>query len=187
MNIIICLFFGSLVRSQAIPGQYIVSFRNQARSSFESNIKAVEAQFIGRSLKNQVVHKFDSVLNGISVKLDKATLERVKALPNVEYVEEDGIVYADATQENAPWGLARVSQREKLGSAPYTYKYDENAGKGVNIYVLDTGINIDHEDFEGRLTWGITTASNSKANNDFQGHGTHCTGSAAGTKYGVAK
>ncbi|KXN71761.1 subtilisin-like protein, partial [Conidiobolus coronatus NRRL 28638] len=181
------LLVASLIQGQVIPGQYIVSFNNHARSSFESNVEAVEAQFVGRSLENQVLHKFDSVLNGISAKLDKSTLERVKALPNVEYVEEDGIVYAEATQENAPWGLARISQREKLGSAPYTYNYDENAGKGVNIYVLDTGINVDHEDFEGRLTWGITTASDSEDDNDFKGHGTHCAGSAAGTKYGVAK
>jgi cerevisin len=188
MNIItICFLIASLIQGQVIPGQYIISFRNQARNSFDSNVRAVESQFIGRSLENQVLHKFDSVLNGISAKLDKSTLERVKALPNVEYVEEDGVVYADAIEENSPWGLARISQREKLGSAPYTYNYDEDAGKGVNIYVLDTGINVDHDDFEGRLTWGITTALDSQDDNDFKGHGTHCAGSAAGTKYGVAK
>jgi cerevisin len=177
----------SLVQGQAIPGQYIISFDNHARSSFESNVQSIEDQFIGRSFENQVLHKYDTVFNGISAKLDQRTLERVKALPNVEFVEEDGVVQASTVQEDAPWGLARVSHREKLGAGPYSYKYDESAGEGVNIYVLDTGVNIGHEDFGGRATWGTTTASYSEDDNDFQGHGTHCAGSAAGTKYGVAK
>ncbi|KXN71760.1 subtilisin-like protein, partial [Conidiobolus coronatus NRRL 28638] len=166
---------------------YIVSFKKHTRIDFEANVQAVKNQFIGRSESNQVLHKFDSVLNGISAKLDRTTLERVKALSSVERVEEDGIVQVSAVQDNASWGLARVSQRPKLGPSPYTYKYDDNAGEGVNIYILDTGINIDHEDFKGRITWGITTAYRSQGDNDYHGHGTHCAGSAAGTIYGVAK
>jgi cerevisin len=177
----------SLVQSQAIPGQYIISFDNHARSSFESNVQSIEDQFIGRNFENQILHKYDTVLNGISAKLDRRTLERVKALPNVESVEEDAVVKAFAVQKNSTWGLARVSQRPKLGPAPYSYKYDENAGEGVNIYIFDTGININHKDFGGRASWGVTYAPVSKADDDFQGHGTHCAGTAAGTSYGVAK
>jgi cerevisin len=177
----------SLVQGQAISDQYIISFNKYTRVDFEANVQAVQNQLISRSESNQIIHKFDSVLNGISAKLDKVTLEKIEMLPNVERVEEDVVIQISAIQEDAPWGLARVSQRNKLGSAPYTYKYDDNSGEGVSIYVLDTGINIDHEDFKGRLTWGITTSDSSKADNDFHGHGTHCAGSAAGTKYGVAK
>ncbi|KXN71741.1 subtilisin-like protein [Conidiobolus coronatus NRRL 28638] len=175
------------IQGQTVPGQYIISFNNNARRSFEENLNAVEALFAQGNGRNQVLHKFDSVLNGVSARLDKYTLEKVKALPNVDYIEEDSIVRTFATQNKAPWGLARVSQRSKLGYAPYTYNYDEKAGEGVNIYVLDTGVSIGHKDFEGRITWGTTTASQSQGNDDYRGHGTHCAGSAAGATYGVAK
>lgn len=49
---------------------------------------------------------------------------------------------------NAPWGLARVCQTNKLdgseSSLTYSYTYDDTAGKGVDIYVLDAGIYTDH-------------------------------------------
>ncbi|KAG6814633.1 hypothetical protein H0H93_012808, partial [Arthromyces matolae] len=42
-----------------------------------------------------------------------------------------------------------------------------------------------YEDFGGRARWGATFGSNNNLDN--QGHGTHCAGTAAGTRYGVAK
>lgn len=88
-------------------------------------------------------------------------------------------------QTNAPWGLSRVSSKERptlLGN----YTYPESAGKGVNVYVIDTGINIEHEEFEGRAKWGITTPFMDESI-DGNGHGTHCAGIIAGKTYGIAK
>lgn len=42
-----------------------------------------------------------------------------------------------ATQSNARWGLARLSNKAP-GSTDYTY--DDSAGEGTCIYILDTGI-----------------------------------------------
>lgn len=59
------------------------------------------------------------------------------------------------TQTGAPWGLARISQRPKLTSSTFDkYKFDSRAGEGVDIYVLDTGINTAHVSFQGRARWG---------------------------------
>lgn len=52
--------------------------------------------------------------------------------------------------------------------------------------MIDTGTNVDHVDFEGRATWGRTIPQGD-ADEDGNGHGTHCSGTIAGKKYGVAK
>ena len=59
--------------------------------------------------------------------------------------------------------------------------------KGVDAYILDSGIDISHPDFEGRARWGYTGSSINEADQDFHGHGTHVAGTVGGRTYGVAK
>ncbi|KAJ3162825.1 hypothetical protein HDU86_003799 [Geranomyces michiganensis] len=49
------------------------------------------------------------------------------------------------------------------------YTYPDSAGAGVDIYIVDTGININHTEFEGRALWGITTSSTDSAQIDDHG------------------
>jgi cerevisin len=87
----------------------------------------------------------------------------------------------------APWGLARISHREGLTFSTYNkYLYTANAGEGVDVYVIDTGTNTEHVDFEGRARWGKTIPTGDE-DADGNGHGTHCSGTIAGKTYGVAK
>merc|ERR1711881_815729 len=90
-------------------------------------------------------------------------------------------------EKNAPWGLARISHRKSLNFGTFNkYLYSADGGEGVDVYVIDTGTNIAHVDFEGRASWGKTIPAND-ADEDGNGHGTHCSGTVAGKKYGVAK
>jgi cerevisin len=112
-------------------------------------------------------------------------------------------------EKNAPWGLARISHREALGFGMWQsilhspsirfrqywlistgtfnkYLYSEDGGEGVDAYVIDTGTNVDHVDFEGRAKWGKTIPTGDE-DADGNGHGTHCSGTVAGKKFGVAK
>jgi cerevisin len=109
----------------------------------------------------------------------------------VEYVEKDSVVHTlgdtGELEKNAPWGLARISHRDSLGFSDFNkYLYAADAGEGVDVYVIDTGTNTEHVDFEGRAHWGKTIPAND-ADEDGNGHGTHCSGTVAGHKYGVAK
>jgi cerevisin len=108
----------------------------------------------------------------------------------VEFVERDQEMHtlADpALEKNAPWGLARISHRDSLSFGTFNkYLYSEDAGSGVDAYVIDTGTNIEHVDFEGRASWGKTIPVGDE-DKDGNGHGTHCSGTIAGKKYGVAK
>ena len=90
-------------------------------------------------------------------------------------------------EKNAPWGLARISHRDSLSFGDFNkYLYAAEGGEGVDVYVIDTGTYVDHVDFEGRAHWGQTIPANDE-DADGNGHGTHCSGTIAGKKYGVAK
>jgi len=113
-------------------------------------------------------------------------------LGQVEYIEKDQEVHTLSKSEpelekNAPWGLARISHRDALSFGTFNkYLYTEDGGEGVDVYVIDTGTNVNHVDFEGRASWGKTIPQGDR-DEDGNGHGTHCSGTVAGKKYGVAK
>lgn len=105
----------------------------------------------------------------------------------MSYTEEKAAACDPETERSAPWGLARVSHRDALSFGTFNkYLYAEEGGEGVDAYVIDTGTSITHVDFEGRAHWGKTIPANDE-DVDGNGHGTHCSGTIAGKKYGVAK
>ncbi|KAH8701771.1 autophagic serine protease Alp2 [Talaromyces proteolyticus] len=112
------------------------------------------------------------------------------SISQVEYIEKDSIVHTmgdSQVEKNAPWGLARISHRDSLSFGSFNkYLYAADGGEGVDVYVIDTGTFTDHVDFEGRASWGKTIPDGDE-DEDGNGHGTHCSGTIAGKKYGVAK
>ena len=145
-----------------------------------------------------------TIFNGYSLhNVDEDLINLIRSRPEVDHIEtdsivntqeiyhglDDGKVYdADViTQKNAPWGLARISHHDPLSLSTFNkYVYDTHGGEGVNVYVVDTGINIHHVEFEGRAHWGKTIPLND-VDEDGNGHGSHCAGTIASRKYGVAK
>ncbi|OSS54641.1 hypothetical protein B5807_00015 [Epicoccum nigrum] len=128
---------------------------------------------------------------GYSGHFDEETIEAIRRHPDVDYIERDSEVHTLGddfeTEKNAPWGLARISHRDSLSFSSWNkYLYSADGGEGVDVYVIDTGTNYKHVDFEGRAHWGKTIPSGD-ADEDGNGHGTHCSGTVAGKKYGVAK
>jgi subtilisin family serine protease len=60
-------------------------------------------------------------------------------------------------------------------------------GRNVNVYVIDSGIDVSHREFEGRAKIAYVAPGLSTERPDCTGHGTHVAGIIGGKNTGVAK
>ncbi|KAI8979524.1 serine protease [Mycotypha africana] len=188
------------IETEAVRGSYIVVLKESlSATQIGDHAEWISALAAGQSFNRAdylsetedigINHVYDMPnFKGYSGKFDQKVLEAIRQSDEVAYVEEDSVVYASELQRGAPWGLARISTRDRLSLRNFNkYNYDKSsAGEGVKVYVIDTGINVKHVDFEGRAIWGKTIPKNDE-DVDGNGHGSHCAGTIAGKKYGVAK
>ncbi|KAG5519104.1 hypothetical protein PMAC_002191 [Pneumocystis sp. 'macacae'] len=132
-------------------------------------------------------YEISDKLRGYSGRFPDEIIEQIRKHDDVKFVEKDQILHATMIQKNAEWGLARVSHKHMLNFSTFNeYDFDDCSGRGVTVYIIDTGINIEHDDFNGRAKWGITIPFDTQDTDD-NGHGTHVAGIVAGSRYGVAK
>ncbi|CEP18161.1 hypothetical protein [Parasitella parasitica] len=90
--------------------------------------------------------------------------------------KDDPVFYmTELVQTNVPsWGLDRIDQRKGEDDK---FHFPSSAGEGVDIYLIDTGVNIDHTDFGGRAVHGPTfTSGHDQDPNDHNGHGSFVAG-----------
>lgn len=85
------------------------------------------------------------------------------------------------------WGLDRANQE----SRPLDKNIQQCAsrGKGVVVYILDTGCRASHRELSGRASTESVETDGIRpfgGGGDGHGHGTHCAGTAAGANVGVA-
>ncbi|XP_066481739.1 proprotein convertase subtilisin/kexin type 9 [Tiliqua scincoides] len=107
-------------------------------------------------------------------------------LPHVDYIEEDSYVFA----QSIPWNLERIVPVQH-GSNEYS---PPNRGDLVEVYLLDTGVQSNHREIEGRVF--VTDFENipeedgtrfHRQASKCDSHGTHMAGVVSGRDAGVAK
>ncbi len=118
---------GKLDFTAGANGQYRASLAH-ARSDFLQWLRSTGSPA-------QVIREYDTVLNGVAVQLNGASLDSLKAAPGVSLVEPS-LTYAPTMNRsvgviNAPAAWTAVG-----GVA--------NAGAGIKVGVLDTGIDQTH-------------------------------------------
>jgi len=106
------------------------------------------------------------LIPAIAASVPEVTIEVLRKNPNITHVDLDGEIFA--IDQALPWGVDRIDAEVVHTSG--------NKGAGVNVAILDTGIDLDHSDLS--VVGGANFVSG-KSYDDKNGHGTHVAGIVA--------
>jgi aqualysin 1 len=171
-----------LRQTKPIPGHYIVVLDADMDGDTSARLKTSEDLAV--TYDAVITNYYTSALAGFSAEMSEEQAIKLSEDPLVKFVEEDSVMEAVVTQNNPPWGLDRIGQRDLPLNAVYSYTA---TGSGVNVYIIDTGIRRTHTQFGGRAFVGFDAVGDGGNTNDCNGHGTHVSGTVGGSTYGVAK
>lgn len=163
--------------SRAVPGSYLVLLENGAGPDVAERHGA------------HVLRSYHSALHGLLVRADERQARRLAADPSVRLVEQNTSLPPAATrrttvQRPSPsCGLDRIDQPALPLDG--SYSYPAGAGAGVDVYLIDSGIEYGHPDLAPRARPGFDAFGGDGS--DELGNGTYMAGIIGGTRYGVAK
>lgn len=172
---------------------FIISFHDDTPDHIMENIKYVLQSPL---LQGNLTGLFEKVMKGLTVcfqssqKADQDDdsfpyLDLFKQIPWIKIIERDYRIFGCQVQNNAPWGLSRISKANL--PIDWTYPFDHTA-EGVCVYVLDSGVQADHPEFGGRVDPVYSAfGPPSRGGIDYSGHGTEVASVLAGTNLGIAK
>ncbi|KAL7794470.1 subtilisin-like protein [Trichoderma ceciliae] len=174
-------------------GKYIITLQDSISvSEFRAHMSRV-ADVQNRNSHGRKQHEYAGIqktyaigdFRAYSGAFDKDTIQLIRNDTRVADIEPDAVYTLHdsiTSQHNAPWGLATLSSKRRNTA---TYYYDKSAGNGTFAYVVDSGINAKHVEFEGRASNGYNAINDDFT--DINGHGTHVAGIIGSKSFGVAK
>lgn len=121
-------------------------------------------------------------LRGYQTGVNRLIAELTGRNDGIDVAGSTGAVAAALDESQTTWGL----QVTNALATPFS-------GRNVRVAVLDTGIDLTHPDFVGRVAGSQSFLTGVESAQDGHGHGTHCAGTVCGPvkpsrlpRYGVA-
>jgi Ca2+-binding RTX toxin-like protein len=152
-----------------IPGRFIITLQPRTDPRAVARENGVEPDFV-----------YTEVLTGFAGNMSEIARSGLLRDNRVVRVEQDQ--RAGASQSRI-WGIDRIDQRALPLDGAYR---PQGTGRGVTVYVVDTGIRLDHQEFGGRAVAGFSAINDGNGSADCNGHGTHVAATIGGQTYGVA-
>ena len=140
-------------------------------------------QLLVRSAGGTINRELD-LINAYSATVPKQAIDQLRADPTVAYVEVDTVVHATGM---LPWGIDRIDAEIVWGGADGATDVipGRNAGDGIKVAIIDSGIDYDHPDLAANYRGGYDFVNNDNDPMDDEGHGTHCAGIVAAVDNGI--
>ena len=168
-----------------IPGKYIVVLnenqevfqtmnKNQTPESAKKQVQEISSNLLNALAIDQakVNLTYATVLKGFSIALTTDELLRLEASPLVKYVEQDKYVSL-ANGKGKPGGGGSAAQTTPYGITRVGGAAD---GTGKTAWVIDSGVDMDHEDLNVDASRSATFLGGNSTPDDQNGHGTHVAG-----------
>jgi parallel beta-helix repeat protein len=140
--------------------RYIVKFKEPASS---------EAEIFLRSNGAGIIHRL-GLIDSYAIFGSPAIIDLLGRNENVERIEPDAKIFATQSVQITPWGIERVN-------ASTVWNYSK--GAGVNVSIIDSGIDYGHPDLWENFVGGHDFVNNDSDPYDDDGHGTHVAGIVA--------
>ena len=186
LRLVLAALLALLVTAGVMPSQ---AFASGVRSVYIVQTTAAGQESVMQTILSfgeVPLDQLDLIMDGFTVPLTEFEAAVLAADPDVVAIQLDQQMSLLEAQTPTPsWGLDRIDQQTKTPDNTYNYPID--GGKGVRVYVVDTGVASTNPEFTGRILPGYDALGENLADSDCHGHGTHVAGTVAGTKYGVAK
>ena len=165
------------VDAPAVPGQLVVKFR--PGTSGAERRAAVQAQggriFDSIDALDAEAAEFPALRGNNSPSAAEAVINALKRNTNVELVEPN-FVYSVKYAPNDPG----ASNQYAWGKIQANTAWETTRGSASTVVaVVDTGIQRNHADLDGKVVAGYDYVDNDAAPDDGNGHGTHVAGTAA--------
>lgn len=181
------VFHWSNKEAWRMSGQYVVVLKeNVHKSQTERVIRRLQTRAAKHGYLTKIVSVFHELFRGFLVRMSSDLLEMALKLPHIDYIEEDSYVFG----QTVPWNLDRIVP------APHAAHHfnPPNTGESVEVYLLDTSIQSNHREIEGKVL--VTEFENVpeedgtrfyRQASKCESHGTHLAGVLNGRDAGVAK
>ena len=125
-----------------------------------------------KRLYGKILYKY-SIVNAIAVEMPAGKIHSLADLTSVSFVDTDATV--QTFTQTIPWGINKIG-------APSAWS--QSAGNGIQVAIMDTGIDPQHNDLTQNIDFGISfdkgkISTNQNDWKDQNGHGTHVAGTIA--------
>jgi subtilisin family serine protease len=127
-------------------------------------------QAMVRSVGGKIKYTYH-IVDAIAASIPEKAIEALQKNPNVTHVELDIKVYALDTELDNSWGVKHIG-------AGIVHDFG-NRGAGVNVAIIDSGIDYAHPDLAANYAGGWDFVNDDDDPMDDDGHGTHVAGTVA--------
>jgi serine protease len=163
-----------------LPKRYIVKYKDNSSFMNFANTTSIDSVTKDRLMQMGVRNaKFNPSINANIAELSESQLKQLQNDPMVDYVEED--LPRRLMAQTQPYGIAMVQADQVNDSVASA------ANNGKKICVIDSGLDLPHEDM-GSNGGTVTGTNNSGTGNWYQEggpHGTHVAGTIAAIDNGL--